>query len=122
MLATRLSPEHQGDGEARSRAAPSTGTPSNTAARPQQRLGRPARSRSKPGAEIDRDDLLKSLMKALKSGRRPSFYLSAMRYRVRVVSAAADGTLKLSSRGMVMSFEIDRLPEGDVQKMAESLK
>jgi hypothetical protein len=119
----RLSSAHKGDGAAgSSRTTASSSSrrragPRGAAARRQ----RPSRAASGSSQKVDRDALLKSLVKMTKGGRKPSFYLSTMRTRARVVSATRDGRLKLSARGMMLSFDLDQLPEKDVKQIAEAI-
>jgi hypothetical protein len=61
------------------------------------------------------------LVEAVKGGRRPGFYLSSMRTRATVVSAAADGKLRLASRGMETTHDFSRLTEEDLRALGEAL-
>jgi hypothetical protein len=124
----KLSPIHQGDQVAsrrsprssRSRSRGRNASRSSPYGSPPRRS--PRSSQPKKESKVDRDALLKEIVKASKSGRKPSFYLSSMRTRVRLISASSSGRLKLSARGMVMSFDLDQLPESDVKKIAEAVK
>ena len=70
---------------------------------------------------MDRAAVLTRLVAAVKAGARPSFRLSSMRATMTVTSARPDGTLRLASRGMEMTYDFSRLTDEDVKALADAL-
>ncbi len=70
---------------------------------------------------IDRKALLARLVEAVGKGGKPRFRLSSMRASVTVLAATPDGKLRLSARGMRMTYDFARLSQKDLTSLAAAL-
>jgi outer membrane protein assembly factor BamB len=65
--------------------------------------------------------LLKKTVAEVQTGRKPSFFLSAMKVKVDVLTVSPDGAMKLSGSGLSVPWQWSRLTREDLASLATNM-